>query len=182
MELGCWAMQRLMEYPIVSGAQERDLLTFIEEGWFYRAGIWMGPPGLSSSFATDAGKSLRPRLSEAINEGGGRVAQNSHIPTHLKWELACFGHSWQKAFAKKKPKGNEVWRDFLDKGGSLTPLLGKHDALGWPKAWNHLSGLLKIEVPLMNLQTGLFFNTFYLMLVFPSQLSNYRLPTSPIRY
>lgn len=146
MELGCWAMQRLKEYPIISGAQERDLLTFIGEGWFYRAGIWMGPLGLSSSIATDAGKSLRPRLSEAINEGGGRLTQNGNVPTHLKWELACFGDSWQKGFVKK-PKGNKIWRGFLNKGGSLTPLLGKRDGLGWLKAWNHLSGLFKIEAP-----------------------------------
>lgn len=49
MELGCWTMQMLREYPIISGVQERDLLTFIEEGWFYRAGIWMGLLGISSS-------------------------------------------------------------------------------------------------------------------------------------
>lgn len=39
-------MQRLKEYTIISGAQERDLLTFVEEGWFYRAGIWIGLLGL----------------------------------------------------------------------------------------------------------------------------------------
>lgn len=166
MEPGCWAMKRLMEYPIISAAQERDLLTFIEEGWFYRAGIWMGPPGLSSSFATDAGKSLRPRLSEAINKGRGRVAQNGNVPTHLKWELACFGDSWQKGFAEE-PKSNKVGRDFLNKGGSLTHLLGNHDGPGWPKAWNHLIGLFKIEVPLMNLWQGSLFNTYYLMFAFP---------------
>lgn len=31
MELSYWAMQSPVEYPIISGAQERDLLTFIEE-------------------------------------------------------------------------------------------------------------------------------------------------------
>lgn len=125
----------------------------------------MGPQGLSSSFATDGGKSLRPRLSEVINEGVGRVAQNGNVPTHLKWELACFGNSWQEGFVKE-PKGNKVWRDFLNNGESLTHLLGKHDGLGWLKPWNQFSSLFKIEVPLMNLQQGLFFNTFYLMLVF----------------
>lgn len=54
MKPGFWAVQRLMEYPIIFGIQERDLLTYIEEGWFCRAGIWLGCLGLSSSFATNA--------------------------------------------------------------------------------------------------------------------------------
>lgn len=32
MKPGFWAMQRLMEYPIIFGIQGSDLLTYIEEG------------------------------------------------------------------------------------------------------------------------------------------------------
>lgn len=54
MKPGFWAMQKLVKYPIIFGIKERDLLTYIEEGWFYRAGIWLGCLGLSSSLATNA--------------------------------------------------------------------------------------------------------------------------------
>lgn len=55
MKPGFWAMQNLMEYPIIFGIQESDLLTYIEEGWLYRAGILLGCLGLeSSSLATNA--------------------------------------------------------------------------------------------------------------------------------
>lgn len=46
-------MQKLMEYPIIFGIQESDLLTYIEEGWFYTAAICLGCLGCSSSFATN---------------------------------------------------------------------------------------------------------------------------------
>lgn len=54
MKPGFWAMQRLMEYPIIFGIQGSDLRTYIEEGWFRRASIWLGRLGLSSSFVTNA--------------------------------------------------------------------------------------------------------------------------------
>lgn len=54
MKPGFWAMQRLMEYPIIFGIQENDLLTYVEEGSFYREGICLGCTGLSSSFTTNA--------------------------------------------------------------------------------------------------------------------------------
>lgn len=54
MKPGFWSMQGLMEYPIIFGIQESDFLTYIEEGGFYKAGIWLGHLELSSSFATNA--------------------------------------------------------------------------------------------------------------------------------